>query len=100
MDLEGPVFGRFIGRYRDKYASEKHLQSDGNMPSLQEQETTRVRREPMRADFSQVAASRAAAIDAVRQNGRRFEAGSVRHTPFALLSVWAQNHNEQAAGRA
>jgi hypothetical protein len=54
----------------------------------------------MRADFSQVAASRAAAIDAVRQNGKRLEAGSVRDTPFAPLSVCAQNQNDQAAGRA
>jgi hypothetical protein len=54
----------------------------------------------MRADFSQAAASRAAAIEAVRHNGKRFEAGSVRHAPFALVSVCAQNHNEQAAGRA
>jgi hypothetical protein len=54
----------------------------------------------MRADFSQAAASRAAAIDAFRQNGKRFEAGSVRHTPFALLSVCAQNHNDQTAGCA
>jgi len=54
----------------------------------------------MRADFSQVAASRAAAIDAVRHNGKRFEARAVRHAPFALLSVCEQNHNNQAAGRA
>jgi hypothetical protein len=54
----------------------------------------------MRADFSQAAASRAAACDAVRHNGKHFEAGSVRHTPSALLSVCAQNHNNQAAGHA
>jgi hypothetical protein len=54
----------------------------------------------MRADFSQAAASRAAACDAVRHNGKWFEAGSVRLTPSALLSVRAQSHNDQAAGRA
>jgi hypothetical protein len=54
----------------------------------------------MRADFSQAAASRAAACDAVRHNGKHFEAGSVRHTPSALLSVCTQNHNNQAAGHA
>jgi hypothetical protein len=54
----------------------------------------------MRADFSPAAARDAAAIDAVRDNGKRFEAGSVRHSPSAPLSVPAQNHNEQAAGRA
>ena len=98
--LEEGQIGRFIGRYRVEYAVEKQLQSDGNMPSLQEQETTRYRRGPMRADFSQAAAGRAAGCDAVRHNGKRFEAGSVRHTPSALLSVCAQNHNDQAAGRA
>jgi hypothetical protein len=54
----------------------------------------------MRADFSQVAASRAAAIDTVRQNGKRFEADSVHRVPLALLNVCTQNHDEQAAGRA
>jgi len=54
----------------------------------------------MRADFSQAAARVAAAIDAVRQNGKRLVAGAVRHTPSALLRVRGQNHNEQAAGHA
>jgi hypothetical protein len=97
-------FGTFIGRYRAEYADEKQLQSDGNMPSLLEQETTRFRRGPMNRDFS-VAASRAAAIDTVRYNvvrhkGKRLEADSARHKPSALRDVLAQNHGDPSAGLA
>ena len=92
-------FRTFIGRYRAEYADEKQLQSDGNMPSLLEQEMTRCRRGPMNRDFSQ-AASHAADTQAVRQNGKRVEADSVRHAPSALLNVLAQNQGDPSAGLA
>lgn len=93
-------FGTFIGRYRDGYADEKQLQSDGNMPSLPEQERTRFRRGPMNRDFSPIAASRTAAIVAVRHNGRRFEIGSDRYRQSRLQHVRGRNLHEQAAGHA
>ncbi len=37
--LKGALFGTCIGWYGGEYADEKELQSDGNMPSLPEQET-------------------------------------------------------------
>jgi len=87
--------GTFIGRYRAEYADEKQLQSDGNMPSLPEQEMTRFRRGPMNRDFSQ-----AASRNADRHNGKRVEANSARHRPSALLNVLAQNHGDPSAGLA
>jgi hypothetical protein len=98
--LKQTLFETFIGRYRDRYAGEKQLQSDGNMPSLPEQERTRCRRGPMRTDFSQKAARRAAAIDAVHQNGKRVDTDFARHTPFTLLNGLAGNDNDQTAGHA
>jgi hypothetical protein len=94
------VTGTFIGRYRDEYADEKQLQSDGNMPSLPEQEMSRFGRGPMNTDFSPAAASRPAAIDAVRHERKCVKLDSVRHMPFALLNVRAQKRHEQAAGHA
>ena len=97
-------FRTFIGRYRTEYADEKQLQSDGNMPSLLEQEMTRCRRGPMNRDFSQ-AASHAAGTEAVRHNadrhsGKRVEADSARYRPSALLNVLAQNQGDPSAGLA
>ena len=54
----------------------------------------------MSADFSPVAATRAAAIVAVRYNRKRKEADSVREMPPALLNVPAQVHHDQAARQA
>jgi hypothetical protein len=98
--LQEGQFGTFIGRYRAEYADEKQLQSDGNMPSLPEQERTRCRREPMKTDFSQKAACRAAAIDAVHSSGKRIEADSARRTPITFLNGPVGNHDNQIAGQA
>ena len=97
--LEGQS-GTFIGRYRAEYADEKQLQSDGNMPALPEQESTRFRRGPMKRDFSQVAASGVAAMQADRQDGNRFEAGSVCHRLSRSRHVRAQYLHDQSAGHA
>ena len=97
--LEGQS-GTFIGRYRAEYADEKQLQSDGNMPALLEQERTRFRRGPMKRDFSQMAASGVAAMQAVRQDEYRFEAGSVCHSLSRLQHVCAQRLHDQTAGHA
>lgn len=51
----------------------------------------------MNKGFSQAAASRAVAIDAVRQTGKRVEAGSRRCMVSVPLNVRAQNHADQAA---
>jgi hypothetical protein len=95
----GTAAGTFIGRHRDKYAGEKHLQSDGNMPSLPEQETTRFRRGPMTRDLPQPVASRAAATEAVCQNGWGILAGSVRRMR-PLPNAPTRNRRGQGAGRA
>jgi hypothetical protein len=54
----------------------------------------------MNRDFSLVAASGVAAMQAVRQDGNRFEAGSVCHRLSRLQHVRAQNLHDQAAGHA
>jgi len=54
----------------------------------------------MNRGFSQAAASRTAAIDAVRHKGERVEASSVRRTVFAPMNVRAQDLHDQAAGQA
>jgi hypothetical protein len=54
----------------------------------------------MKRDFSPVAASRTAAIVAVRHKGKRFESGSGRHSLSRLEHIRAKNFHDQAAGHA
>lgn len=54
----------------------------------------------MSVDFTKAAARRESAIDAVRQNGKRGEADSARHTRSETLNGLAQNRCEQVAERA
>jgi len=91
---------RLTGRYAAEDAGVKHLQSDGNMPGLQEKESSRFRRGAMSIEFSQAAASRMAAKAVARYNGERVEADSVHPMPPALLIVRAQSRHDQAAGHA
>ena len=51
----------------------------------------------MSVDFTQAAATRESAIEAVRQNGKRAEAGSARNTRSETLSRLAHNRHEQVA---
>jgi hypothetical protein len=51
----------------------------------------------MSLDFTQAAATRESAIEAVPQNGKRGEAGSARNTRSETLSGRAQNRHEQGA---
>jgi len=56
----------------------------------------------MSVDFTQAAARRESVIDAVRQNGKRGEAGAARNTRSETLNGRAQNRHEheQVAGLA
>lgn len=76
------------------------MQSDGNMPALQEQNRYRVGRGAMIADFSLVEASCAAAIAAVRYNGKGEEADSAHEMPSDVMNVPARGQHDQAAGHA
>lgn len=91
---------RFLGRNSLEYLTAKQLQSDGNMPALQEKESSRFRRGDMSIDFSQAAASRMAAVVVARYNGERVEGDSVHPMPPALLNVHAQCRQNQAAEHA
>ncbi len=90
----------FTGRYLREYRSEKQLQSDGNMRALPEAGQRGFRREPMTTDFSQAAAARSAANDAVRHNAQRVEANFCGRMSPAMLSGPAQDRRGQAAGHA
>ena len=76
------------------------MQSDGNMPALQDQNKYRFARGAMIADFSLVEASCAAAIAAVRYNGKCEEADSAQEMPSDLMNVPARGEHDQAAGHA
>jgi len=54
----------------------------------------------MTVDFSPAAASRKAAIDAVRHNRKRVEADSNSRGPLALLIVRVHKRRDHAAGHA
>jgi len=54
----------------------------------------------MTVDFSQAAASREAAIDAVRHNRKRVATGSDSRRPLVLQFVRAQKRHHHAAGHA
>jgi len=54
----------------------------------------------MSVDFTQAAARREAAIEAVRQNGKRAETDSARNMRSETLNGLAQNRHEQVAERA
>jgi len=54
----------------------------------------------MSLDFTQAAATRESAIEAVPQNGKRGEADSARNTLSETLNGLAQNPHEQVAGHA
>jgi len=54
----------------------------------------------MARNFSQAAAVRMAAMDAVRYNKERVEANLVHHQQPAQLIVRARNRHDQAAGQA
>jgi len=54
----------------------------------------------MTIDFSQAAASRTAAIDAVRHNRKHVEADSNHRRPLVLLIVQARRRRDHAAGHA
>jgi hypothetical protein len=51
----------------------------------------------MSLDFTQAAATRESAIEAVPQNGKRCEADSARNMRSETLSGLAQNRHEQVA---
>jgi len=51
----------------------------------------------MSLDFTQAAARRESAIEAVHQNGKRGEADSARNTRSETLNGLAQNPHEQVA---
>jgi hypothetical protein len=98
--LETNRIQRFLRRNSLKYPTDKQLQSDGNMPALQEKESSRFRRGDMSIDFWQAAASRMAAVVVARYNGERVEGDSVHPMPPALLNVHAQCRQNQAGGHA
>ena len=102
--LNATLFGTCIGRYRGEYADEKELQSDGNMPSLPEQETpgeTGAHEHRFFASSGKpLAAVDAVRHNAVRHNGRHVEADSVRRTPSSRLDIRAQGHRDRSAGHA
>jgi len=54
----------------------------------------------MTTDFSQAAAARSAANDAVRHTAQRVEADSAVRRPLAMLSGLARERNSRAAGPA
>jgi hypothetical protein len=97
---KGAFFRRLVGRYRAEYGREKQWQSDGNMPALLAQETSRLGRGSMNADFSPVAPECSAAIMAVRYSKKRPEFGPAREMPPALRKTLAESHHEQAAEHA
>jgi hypothetical protein len=54
----------------------------------------------MSLDFTQAAATRESAIEAVPQNGKRGESDAARYTRSETLNGRAQNRYEQVAGLA
>jgi len=98
--LEANRIQRFLRRNSLKYPTAKQLQSDGNMPALQEKESSRFRRGAMSIDFSHAAAARMAAVVVARYNGERVEGYAVHPMPPALLNVHAQCRQNQAAEHA
>ncbi len=97
---EGGFFGRLVARYRAEHGREKQWQSDDNMPALLAQETSRLGRGSMNADFSPVAPGCSAAIVAVRYNKKRLEFSPVDEMPPAQRNALAESRHDQAAEHA
>lgn len=89
-----------VAGYRGEYGASKLLQSDGNMPALLEQETSRFGRGSLHSDSLPQAAGRAPATVAARYNEKRKKDVLAREMHLAQLKTSARHDNDRAAGNA
>lgn len=89
-----------VAGYRGEYGASKLLQSDGNMPALLEQETSRFGRGSLHSDSLPQAAGRAPAIAAARYNGKLTKGVLAREMYLTQLKTSARRRDDLAAGHA
>jgi len=84
-----------VGRYRGEHGAAKQLQTDGNMPALLAQPTSRFGRGSMSVNSLPEAARSRAAMAAIRYNGKQGETDSVQielPAPLKAPGPGRQNH--------